>query len=98
MPVRRLVACNAFTHTRDQHTAPADCSRCQRLRTVSSERPGSCAAILRHLQPKMVTPERMSSSSAAVHSLRSGPLRLPAALGVATRRAFALEPSYLACQ
>mmetsp|Transcript_726 Transcript_726/g.1500 ORF Transcript_726/g.1500 Transcript_726/m.1500 type:complete len:255 (+) Transcript_726:855-1619(+) len=51
-----------------------------RLRTASSERPGSIAAIFLHRQPTRSTLERMISSSAGVHSLRSAPLRagLPA--------------------
>mmetsp|Transcript_34252 Transcript_34252/g.94338 ORF Transcript_34252/g.94338 Transcript_34252/m.94338 type:complete len:226 (+) Transcript_34252:151-828(+) len=59
-------------------------SRLHRLRTASSERPGSMAAITRHLQPCAATAPRIASSSAFVHSLRSPPLRpespLPAAL------------------
>lgn len=46
------------------------CSRLQRLRTASSERPGSCAAITRQRQPSFSTPLRMSASSSALHSLR----------------------------
>ena len=46
------------------------CSRLHRLRTASSDLPGSCAAITRHLQPSICTPWRMRSSSAKLHSLR----------------------------
>merc|ERR1719440_2514472 len=60
-------------------------SRFHRLRTASSERPGSIAAILRHLQPWRATPLRIVSSSAVLHSLRSEPLRplaIPAGVSV----------------
>mmetsp|Transcript_32584 Transcript_32584/g.71513 ORF Transcript_32584/g.71513 Transcript_32584/m.71513 type:complete len:326 (-) Transcript_32584:16-993(-) len=50
-------------------------SRFQRFRTASSERPGSWAAIFRQRQPYRLTPSLMISSSAHVHSFRSGPLR-----------------------
>mmetsp|Transcript_18858 Transcript_18858/g.48188 ORF Transcript_18858/g.48188 Transcript_18858/m.48188 type:complete len:390 (+) Transcript_18858:317-1486(+) len=53
----------------------ASFSRFQRLRTASSERPGSMEAMIRQRQPWLSTFERMSSSSLADHSLRSATLR-----------------------
>ena len=55
------------------------CRRAHRLRTASSERPGSSAAIIRHLPPSRVTPLRIASSSHAAHSLRWPSLLLPLA-------------------
>mmetsp|Transcript_59554 Transcript_59554/g.98751 ORF Transcript_59554/g.98751 Transcript_59554/m.98751 type:complete len:202 (+) Transcript_59554:645-1250(+) len=46
------------------------CSLAQRLRTASSDRPGSCAAMVRQRQPSCSTPVRINSSSTALHSLR----------------------------
>eukprot|EP00964_Phaeocystis_antarctica_P012860 scaffold7040_cov66-Phaeocystis_antarctica.AAC.13 len=47
----------------------------QRLRTDESERPGSLAAIRRHLQPKVAMPSQIMRSSSAVHTER--PWALP---------------------
>eukprot|EP00964_Phaeocystis_antarctica_P012858 scaffold7040_cov66-Phaeocystis_antarctica.AAC.11 len=47
----------------------------QRLRTDESERPGSLAAIRRHLQPKASMPSQIIRSSSAVHTER--PWALP---------------------
>ena len=55
------------------------CNLAHRLRTASSERPGSSAAIIRHRPPSRVTPLRMASSSHAAHSLRWPSLLLPLA-------------------
>mmetsp|Transcript_16463 Transcript_16463/g.47467 ORF Transcript_16463/g.47467 Transcript_16463/m.47467 type:complete len:255 (+) Transcript_16463:1060-1824(+) len=45
-------------------------SRLQRLRTDESERPGSEAAIWRHLKPCWRTPSRIIASSSVVHMVR----------------------------
>mmetsp|Transcript_40241 Transcript_40241/g.106567 ORF Transcript_40241/g.106567 Transcript_40241/m.106567 type:complete len:260 (+) Transcript_40241:980-1759(+) len=44
--------------------------RLHRLRTASSDLPGSCAAITRQRQPRVSTPWRMRASSSALHSFR----------------------------
>ena len=80
------------------------CSRLQRLRTASSERPGSCAAISRQRHPICVTQLRMSSSSAVDHSLRgsaetAGDLRVRSAASrdaesaESVRVAFSFDPA-----
>ena len=50
--------------------ASASLSRLYLLRTASSERPGSIAAICRHLHPICCTPCQISWSSRTAHSLR----------------------------
>ena len=46
------------------------CSRFHRLRTASSERPGSRAAFCRHRSPSSFTPRWIAMSSSGVHGVR----------------------------
>ena len=62
------------------------CSLLQRLRTASSDLPGSWAAMTRHRQPSCSTPRRISSSSCGDHSLR-GSAAACVCLFAAARRA-----------
>mmetsp|Transcript_31497 Transcript_31497/g.67732 ORF Transcript_31497/g.67732 Transcript_31497/m.67732 type:complete len:251 (-) Transcript_31497:847-1599(-) len=68
-PVSSLLPSSTFTLL-------ASLSLFQRLRTASSERPGSIAAIFLQRQPSSTTPIQIIRSSVADHSLRSSALRL----------------------
>mmetsp|Transcript_36503 Transcript_36503/g.117213 ORF Transcript_36503/g.117213 Transcript_36503/m.117213 type:complete len:233 (+) Transcript_36503:569-1267(+) len=59
--------------------------RIQRLRTDESERPGSAAAICRHLHPKRRTPSSMSASSPGLHMARPWSAPLMQVLILSTR-------------